>query len=112
MSSATTVTDLAREAAALLDEARQATSGRASRTVVSGPVQRATIIALTEGNALHEHDSPSAATFHVLAGRARLHSGEGAEWLVGAGELVTIPPTRHAVDALEDCAILLTVALR
>lgn len=112
MSTGARVTSLTAEGQALLDEARQAGSGRAARTFVSGPVQRATLIALAKGSSLHEHDSPPAATFHVLAGQARLHSGENAEWVVGAGELVPVPPTRHAVDALEDCVILLTVALR
>jgi len=68
-------------------------------------------MALGEGGELGEHDSPAAATFHVLQGRARLHAGEDAEWVVGAGCLVEIPAERHAVTALTDCLILLTVSL-
>jgi quercetin dioxygenase-like cupin family protein len=105
------ITDLAAVGAQLLVEARASAHHRVSRLVVTGARQRAVLMALGEGGELGEHDSPAAATFHVLQGRARLHSGENAEWIVDAGCLVEIPPERHAVTALTDCVILLTVSL-
>ncbi|HVV13686.1 cupin domain-containing protein [Amycolatopsis sp.] len=95
----------------LLEEARAHHSRRTARTIVSGTSMRATVIALAEGAQLAEHDAPAAATVHVLSGRVRLHTDE-REWLLDAGEVVPVPPQRHGLDALTDCAVLLTVALR
>jgi quercetin dioxygenase-like cupin family protein len=94
----------------LLDEARQQQARRAARTLVSGNAQRATVIALAEGAQMAEHKAPPAATLHVIAGRVRLHTADH-EWLLDAGDLVRIPPQRHALDAITDTAVLLTVAL-
>lgn len=102
------VNDLAAE---LMTDAKQHHSQRSARTVASGSSQRVTLIAMAGGAELGKHDSPVAATLQVVAGRVRLHTAD-REWLLGAGELVSIPVDRHAVDALEDAAILLTVALR
>ena len=104
--------DLRTVGAALLEEARSASNGHASRLVVGGSVQRAVLMALTAGAELGEHESPPAATFQVVTGRARLYAVDGAEWVVQGGQVVAIPPFRHGVEALEDCVILLTVALR
>jgi len=98
--------------AGLLEQARGRANGHASRLVIGGTVQRAVLMALTAGASLGEHESPPAATFHVLSGRARLYAAGAAEWVVAAGQVVAIPPNRHAVEALEDSIILLTVALR
>ncbi|HET7474479.1 MAG TPA: cupin domain-containing protein [Dermatophilaceae bacterium] len=104
------ITDLAALGAELLDQAKASPHRRVSRLVVTGPRQRAVLMALGEGGELGEHDSPAAATFHVLRGRARLRSGD-TEWVVEAGCLVEIPPERHSVTALTDCLVLLTVWL-
>jgi quercetin dioxygenase-like cupin family protein len=103
--------DVAQAGQALLQEARGTSNGHASRLVVGGPEQRAVLMALTAGSRLSEHESPPAATFHVVAGTARLYAVDGPEWSVRAGEVVAIPGQRHGVEALEDCVILLTVAL-
>jgi quercetin dioxygenase-like cupin family protein len=104
--------DLAATGAQLLDAARAQPNGHASRLVVGGPTQRAVLMALTTGSTLGEHESPPAATFQVVTGRARLYAVDGPSWSVRAGEVVAIPTERHGVEALEDCVILLTVALR
>ena len=104
------VVSLAGLATKLLREAREHSSRRASRTIVSGTSQRATLIALTQGTELAEHDSPPAATLQVISGSVRLHSGEH-RWLLEAGDMVPIPPTRHALAADTDAVVLLTVAL-
>jgi quercetin dioxygenase-like cupin family protein len=101
---------LASVATELLRQAREHKGRPASRTVLSGQLQRATLIAMAEGTELSEHDSPPAATLQVISGRVRLHSGE-REWLMETGDLVPIPPTRHGLVALTDAACLLTVAL-
>jgi quercetin dioxygenase-like cupin family protein len=104
------ITDLHEVADRLLGEARRAASGRAARTIVSGSVQRATVIALTNEAELGEHDSPPAALLYVISGRVRLHTND-EEWALTAGQVVAVPARRHALGALEDSAVLLTVAL-
>ncbi len=86
-------------------------SGRAAETVVGGHehVMRQTLIALTAGTSMSEHENPGEATVQVLRGRVRLTAG-GDVWEGRDGDLIVIPPERHALEAVEDSAILLTVA--
>lgn len=101
----TSLTALGKE---LLDRARSGQSGRAARTVHGGTLLRQTMLTLVAGGELAEHDSPPEATVQVLFGRIRLSSRDRS-WELGAGDLVAIPPQRHAVTAVEDSAFLLTV---
>lgn len=105
-----TVTDLHEVAGRLIGEAQRAASGRAAETIFSGSVQRSTVVALTADAEMGEHDSPPAALLHVITGRVRLHTHD-QEWVLGAGQVVAVPSRRHGLDALEDSAVLLTVAL-
>ena len=61
------------------------------------------------GQSLAEHDSPGESTLQVLRGRVRLTAGSDT-WEGAAGELVTLPRTRHALESLEESVVLLTVA--
>ena len=106
------VVDLSSLADDLLARAEQDAQHKASHLVVNGKAQRAVLMAILSGGGLAEHASPPAATLHVLRGRVRLYAAAGAEWAVSAGQVVPIPADRHAVDALEDSVILLTVALQ
>jgi quercetin dioxygenase-like cupin family protein len=45
----------------------------------------------------------------VLSGRVRLRAGHDS-WDGRDGDLIVIPPSRHDLYALEDAAVLLTVA--
>ena len=93
----------------LLERARQG-PGRAAETVFGGHEQalRQTVIALSGGAALDDHESPGEATLLVLSGRIRLTAGEDA-WEGRHGDLLLIPPTRHALAADEDAVVMLTV---
>jgi quercetin dioxygenase-like cupin family protein len=105
------VVDIPAAAAALLEEARAARSGRAGRTLTPGagaPLKQA-LLALTTGTVLADHESPGDATLHVLRGRLRVTAGE-QEILLEAGGYAPIPPMRHGVEALEDAVALITVA--
>jgi quercetin dioxygenase-like cupin family protein len=104
----TSLTALAREQ---LEIARQASSGRSATTVYGGHehVLRQTLIALSAGCSLDEHENPGEATVHVLRGRVKLGSGDVA-WEGAAGDLLIVPDARHSLDAIEDSAVLLTVA--
>ncbi|WP_081241430.1 cupin domain-containing protein [Streptomyces viridosporus] len=96
-----------------LERAAAASSGRSAATVHGGHahVLRQTLLALTTGTSLAEHENPGEATLQVLRGRVRLTSGDTA-WEGRTGDLIVIPPARHALEALEDSAVLLTVAGR
>ncbi len=92
--------------------AKNASSGRSACTVYGGHEHalRQTLIALSAGQALDEHESPGEATLQVLHGRVSLVSAE-ATTNGAPGDLLVIPDSRHRLDALEDCAILLTVSV-
>ncbi len=95
-----------------LATARDASSGRSACTVYGGSDRtlRQTLIALRAGERLDEHENPGQATVQVLRGRVRLAAGEsGVEGT--AGELLVVPDRRHTLAALEDAAVLLTVAV-
>ncbi|MCZ2826503.1 MULTISPECIES: cupin domain-containing protein [unclassified Modestobacter] len=91
--------------------AADAHSGRAAHTVHGGheATLRQTVIALRGGTGLAEHENPGEATLLVLEGRVRLTSTAAPQEL-GKGELLAVPAERHALEALEDSVVLLTVA--
>lgn len=93
-----------------LRAAGEASSGRSARTIHGGHDRslRETVIALCAGHELGEHESPGEATLQVLRGRVRLTCGAEA-WDGAVGDHVIIPAGRHALAALEDAVVLLTV---
>ena len=101
------LTDLASEK---LAEARTSHSGRAAHTIHGGHTHelRQTVLALLAGHDLSEHQSPGEATLQVLQGHVRLTAGEDA-WDGKSGDYVVIPSVRHALLAVEDSVVILTV---
>jgi YihY family inner membrane protein len=99
---------LARE---LMKAATAAPAGRAARTVYGGHehVLRQTLMALTAGSSMSEHQNPGEATVHVLQGRVRLVA-DAVGWEGRDGDLLIVPQAPHTLHALEDAAVLLTVA--
>jgi quercetin dioxygenase-like cupin family protein len=107
-----TPTALSATAAELIEKARTpGGSGRAAHTIVGGAdrLLRQTLIGLVADAALDEHESPGEATLYVVSGRVVLRAGSDETELV-AGMHIAIPDSRHSLAALEDSAVLLTVA--
>ena len=95
----------------LMKSAATAPAGRAAETVYGGHehVLRQTLIALTAGSALSEHENPGEATLQVLGGRVRLVA-DATEWEGRDGDLLIVPQARHTLHAVQDSTVLLTVA--
>lgn len=96
-----------------LETAKTASSGRSAHTVYGGHehMLRQTLIALRAGSILEEHENPGEATVQVLHGRVTLIAGENS-WNGSPGDLMIVPDCRHALEAVEDSTVLLTVAKR
>ncbi|OMH23360.1 LuxR family transcriptional regulator [Tersicoccus phoenicis] len=94
-----------------LEEALASSSGRSGGTVFGGHehVLRQTVIALRAGAELSEHNNPGEATVQVLTGRVVLSAGDD-QWSGSRGDLLIVPDARHALTAVEDAVVLLTVA--
>ncbi len=95
----------------LLERARGASARRTAATVIGGHerVLRQTVIALAKGAALGDHENPGEASVYVLSGRVRLSTGKHS-WEGRDGDLLVVPDSSHNLEALEDSAVLLTVA--
>jgi quercetin dioxygenase-like cupin family protein len=91
--------------------AATASSGRSAKTVYGGHdhALRQTVLALTAGSSLAEHNSPGEATIQVLRGQVRL-TARKMTWEGRPGDLLVVPNAAHALQAAEDSAVLLTVS--
>ncbi|MFD3975751.1 cupin [Streptomyces cyaneofuscatus] len=90
-----------------LTAARASAHGRSAHLLIQEPPLRQTVIALTSGSALDEHNAPPAASLLVLRGTVRLTADSGDAELP-AGTLHPIPQERHGLLALQDTVVLLT----
>ena len=95
----------------LLAQAAGAAGGRAASTVMGGheKVLRQTVIAMVKDAELTEHVNPGEATVYVLRGRVALTAG-GQTWEGRDGDLLIVPDVPHGLKALQDSAVVLTVA--
>ena len=97
----------AEEISVALNEA----SGRSICTIHGGRDQtlRQIIVAFAAGHGLPEHQTPGEATLEVLTGHVRLRTADES-WEGQIGDYLILPAGRHSLEALEDSAVLLTVA--
>lgn len=97
----------------LRPKAQEAHSGRAAHLLSGGPGSHLTqtVIAMTAGTSLSEHENPGEATVFVLEGEVRLTFG-GDTSTGRSGDVLVVPDERHGLDAVLDSAILLTAVKR
>lgn len=107
------IIDLNALAAEHLAAAKAASNGRSSTKLVGDHtlLLRSNLIALAEGAALQDHESPGEATLFVLEGQIEFRTGAESV-AVSAGHLLSIPSERHGLTAVTDAVIMLTVAKR
>jgi quercetin dioxygenase-like cupin family protein len=96
-----------------LSAATSSSAARGAQTVFGGHEHalRQTVIALSAGASLDEHENPGEATVYVLSGRVEITGGTD-RWQGRAGDLIIVPDERHSLHALEDSAVLLTAVPR
>jgi quercetin dioxygenase-like cupin family protein len=100
--------DLTKCSSELLDKARADERGRSADLVAQDGPLRQTIIALTDGSRMAEHNSPPAGSLQVLEGKVRVELGDEMQGELSAGELMILTHERHSVLALADSVFLLT----
>ena len=84
--------------------------GRDSLTLMRDSVFTLILTALSAGSRLPEHRAPGPITVLVLDGRVAF-SAQGERLELGPHSLITLPAgVLHEVDALEDSAILVSIA--
>lgn len=97
----------------LLAEARSAPSGRYAVTIHGGHANslRQTLVGVSAGQVLDEHENTGEVTLQLIRGRARVVAASDAAELV-AGDYVVIPLTWDSFEAIEDTVVLLTAAVQ
>ena len=103
--------DLAREFDALRKEPSWLRGDRNAKTLVQEHDLRVVLVALKPAARLGDRESRTHVTVHVLVGRLLVHLAAGRTVEVFADRLVSIAPrVSHELEALEECAFLLTIA--
>lgn len=102
--------DLAKECELLHAEDPWQQGDRNAKTLIKQRELRVVLLTLKRGATLETHKADGRVTVHVLSGHARL-AMSGQKIDLPAGNLVEISPNvSHDVEAVEESAVLLTVA--
>ncbi|MDN3292990.1 cupin [Streptomyces ficellus] len=81
--------------------------GRSANLILRDPPLRQTVIALTAGTTLDEHNPPPSGSLQVLRGVVKVTTASGDVELT-MGSLYLLPPERQGLTAVTDAAVLLT----
>ncbi len=99
--------DLKAEVAKLCGSGTQA--GRNSRTLIKAPDLRVVLVTAKQGTVLNEHRADGSVTILAVAGAIRVKL-EDTNVELKPGELLGLDRAlRHDVEALSDCAFLVTI---
>jgi quercetin dioxygenase-like cupin family protein len=94
----------------LRQESTWRTSGRNAITLTKEPTLRLVLLLLGKGTTMPEHQTPGPLTLQVLSGLVAFRAGDSAKE-VGPGELIVLESAiGHEIEALEESAVLLTLA--
>jgi quercetin dioxygenase-like cupin family protein len=89
----------------------QRESGRSSETIVKYAEFRIVLVRMKHGSYMDHHRTEGPFSVHVILGRLRLHLPENRTEDLCAGELLALERgLEYDVEALEECAFLLTLA--
>lgn len=91
--------------------AAAAAAGRAAKTLVKEGPLRVTVVALRKGAVLAEHHITGPASIHILSGRLTVSTRRGNLVLAAEDLMAVDAGVAHAAEALEDCTLLITVAM-
>ena len=93
----------------VLDQINFADTKPVIRTLLPGPGPRVVLLCLRAGQGIPEHTAANAITVQALAGRVTFYDGP-AEVEIKSGTLLRMEPGQpHALSAVEDSALLVTV---
>ena len=94
----------------LAEEIRYAPNGIVSRTLLQTPHSRTVLFGFAAGQELTEHTSTQHAVIQILSGECEFALA-GKPHLLKAGHLLYMPPNLpHAVKALTEFSMLLTLS--
>ena len=92
-------------------ESWQRETGRSSETIVKYPEFRIVLIRMKPGSYMSHHRAEGPISVHAVLGRIRVHLPDDRMEELVPGDLLAIERgLEHDVEALEECAFLLTIA--
>lgn len=101
------MTSLEARAQQHLEIARTSDRGLSSELIVSDGPLRQSILALSAGAKLAEHNSPPAASIQMITGKVHVTAADEV-FEFAAGDIAALTHVRHGVTAIEDSCFLLT----
>lgn len=93
-----------------LERAKEARTGRTSKTLVKEGPLRITLVALRKGAHMTKHHVDGQVSIHVIRGALAVWTELGTTELSGNDVLVLGDGVAHAVSAQKDCAFLITMS--
>jgi len=89
----------------------QLEAGRSSETIVKYPEFRIVLVRMKKGSYMSHHRAEGPISVHSVSGRIRVHLPCDRMEELGPGDLLALERgLEHDVEALEECAFLLTIA--
>jgi quercetin dioxygenase-like cupin family protein len=91
-------------------QAETTSTGQSASTLIKYDDLRVVLIALTAGARLREHKAEGRVSIHLLSGHIQIRASERTFDLRPGGLLALDPSVLHDVEAVEQSAVLLTIA--
>jgi quercetin dioxygenase-like cupin family protein len=101
--------DMAKEIESLTREPRFAGRRPVGRTLVKEPDLRVVLVALKASGRMEEHNASGPTSIQAIGGTMRLILRDRTVELAAGDLLIMEPGVMHDLEALEDCAFLITM---